>query len=178
MKRSKKLIALLAVFALLVGAACIIPVLLPEENTEEEESTDFTLLTLDPDAVTALSWTYDEETLAVSREGEGWAYAEDAAFPLDTSYVEAMLDTLSEITATKTIEEPEELAEYGLQRPVCTVTVSADAEYQIDLGDETAMGGERYLSIGDGKVYLVDEAIVVALNSACTISCRWSPFLP
>lgn len=160
MKRSKKLIALLAVLAVLVGAAYAIPALFPEEGVDEEEDTSFTLFTLDPDTVTAISWTCGEETLSMAYDGEAWGRTGDAAFPLDASYIEAMLDTLSEITGYKTIDEPEELAEYGLARPVCTVTISADAEYQIDLGDETTMGGERYISIGDGKVYLAAEEIV------------------
>lgn len=159
MKRNQKLMLLLLVLIVLGAAAYGLPKLLPEEGIEEEPDTSVTLLSLDPETVTAISWTYDAQTVSLVKQ-DAWAYAEDSAFPLDTAFVDDMLDELSEVEAAKTIEEPEELAQYGLERPVCTIQVTADQEYEILLGDETSMGGQRYLSIGDGKVYLADDNIL------------------
>ena len=68
-----------------------------------------------------------------------------------------MVDTLVEVLAQETIAEPEDLASYGLDDPQCTVTLTADGtDYELLIGDETVLGGQLYLSTGDGSVYLVD----------------------
>ena len=72
-----------------------------------------------------------------------------------------MAAALGEILASRAIEEPEDPAEYGLNEPLCTISVAAgDTTHVLELGDETSLGGERYASIGDGKVYLVDESLL------------------
>lgn len=53
----------------------------------------------------------------------------------------------------------DDLAQYGLEEPECTITVTADTETVISVGSETSLDGLRYVSIGDGSVYLVDSGI-------------------
>ena len=74
-----------------------------------------------------------------------------------------MVDTLAEVLAQETIAEPEDLASYGLDDPQCTVTLTADGtDYELLIGDETVLGGQLYLSTGDGSVYLVDTSLLDA----------------
>lgn len=40
------------------------------------------------------------------------------------------------------------------------ITVTAEAETTIDIGDETSLDGLRYVSIGDGNVYLVSSDLL------------------
>ena len=40
------------------------------------------------------------------------------------------------------------------------ITVQGEKEYQLAIGEKTALGGQRYLSIGDGNVYLVDASLL------------------
>ena len=160
MKRGKKLLLLLAVLVILVAAVLIVLRLDPEGADTEEEDTGVSVFTLDPETVTELRWTYEDEALTFVKSDGVWTYAEDSAFPLEESYLTAMLTVLSDVTAGKTIESPEDLAQYGLEGPACTVTVAADTEKELLIGDETGIGGERYLSVGDGNVYLVDEGIL------------------
>lgn len=158
MKRGKKLIYMLLALVVLVGATFLATKLSPEESTDTEEE-QTVIFTLDRQSVTALGWDYSEAVHFTASDA-GWVYSADAAFPLDESYIDTMLTTLSEITSTKTISDPEDLDQYGLEVPVCTITVTADSEYTLSIGEETTMGGERYFSIGDGNVYLVDEDIL------------------
>ena len=72
----------------------------------------------------------------------------------------AMTSAVSDISAEKVIEEASDLAEYGLDEPVCSITVTAEAETTIDIGDETSLDGLRYVSIGDGNVYLVSSDLL------------------
>ncbi len=158
MKRGKKLGILFIVLVVACAAAFAATKLSAEEEAEEDQAVS--ILTLDTDAVTALSWTYEGETLSFENTDGVWAYTEDEAFPLSTAYIDSMLEAISDITASKTIESPEELSQYGLEDPTLTVDVTEDGTTQLVVGDETSMGGERYLSIGDGNVYLVDSGIV------------------
>lgn len=160
MKRGKKLTLLLAVLVLLLAVTCAVLKFAPEDTDTEQEEPGVSVFTLDPEAVTELTWTWEGETLTFVRTDGVWSYAEDGAFPLKESCLTSMLAALSDVVASKTIEEPEELSQYGLEEPACTVTVTADTTAELLIGDETGIGGERYLSVGDGNVYLVDESIL------------------
>lgn len=161
MSRGKKLGLLLAVLVVLSGAAYA-TIRLASTDGETEEDTGTVVFTAEAEEVTSLSWSYAGETVTVVSDDTTWRYAEDSAFPLDVSYIESMLDTLDEVTATKTIENAEDISEYGLEDPVCTVEVAQTTGETVTLriGDETGMGGARYLSTGDGNVYLVDTEIL------------------
>lgn len=157
MNRSKKLLILLLALAIVAAGAVLVKVLTAET---QEESTAETIFSLDPDQVTRLSWTYAGETIALVDSGDSWGYEADSRFPLDESYLDNMLTALSEISSEKTIEAVEDWDQYGLEDPVCTVEVTTDSVQELKIGDETGLGGQRYLSIGDGNVYLVDEGIL------------------
>lgn len=160
MRRMKNLLILLAVLAALLGATELAHMWNPE-NVTAVEDTSLTVFTLDADSVTQLSWEYSEALTFVKNDGK-WAYAEDAAFSLDESYIETILDTLTEVVSEKTIENAENLDQYGLEIPICSISVTADEAYTLAIGEETSMGGQRYLSNGDGNVYLVDSEMIDA----------------
>ena len=162
MKRGKKLLTLLAVLVLICGAALAAQRLNPENNQAEEEKAAVQVFSLDPETITSLTWTYNEgDTLSFDYADGAWSYTADAAFPLDESYLADMADALTEIIAERTIEEPEDLAEYGLHRPVCSITVTTgDTTAELSIGDVTAVDGLQYFANGDGKVYLIDTEVL------------------
>ncbi|MCD7945212.1 MAG: DUF4340 domain-containing protein [Clostridiales bacterium] len=158
--RSTTLLILLGVLLVLIVATTAATLLNPDNQVEEVE-TVYLLSDLDTDAVTGLSWTYDGETVSLTSDGESWTDADDDSFPLDESYPESMVSALAEVTVTKTIEEPAELSEYGLEEPACTVTVTVDGEEtELLIGDENTLDGGYYLSNGDGNVYIVDDSLL------------------
>ncbi len=167
MTRSKKLCIMLA--ALLIVASGATAAVKMAQNSAETE-TGQTILAVDSEAVSSLSWTYNGEEMTFDRSDENWQYTEDAEFPLDEDYIQTMLSTLSEVVSYRTIEDSNDLEQYGLEEPVCQIEVSLSEENEegqtetetvsLSIGSESSMGGRRYISIGDGNVYMVDSSVL------------------
>ncbi len=155
MKRYKKLGVLLVV--LVVASAVTLGVIKYQEKKEEIQNSDEVILEISPDAVQTLSWTYDSNTFSFHRDGD-WVYDQDEAFPVDGQKMETLLEPFSSFGVSFVIENVEDYAQYGLEEPVCTIDLTTDQDsYQITLGSYSTMDEKRYVSIGDGNVYLVSN---------------------
>ena len=158
MNRSKRIYALLGVLVVLCAATFAMTKF--EEKQEKIRTSDEIVLEIPKDSVTALSWVYSDEesTLAFHKEEGTWVYDEDAAFPVSEEKVMDILSHFESFGVTFAIEDVEDYAQYGLDKPKCTIHVSAGEEdYAIKLGDFSTMDSQRYVDIGDGNVYLVGE---------------------
>lgn len=157
MARSKRLLILLAVLA----AACIaaFAALHWQEKQEQIAVSGEEVLSIDPDSVQSLSWTYGGTSLAFSRdETGGWTYDNDAAFPVDPEVMEGLLAPFAPFSAAFVIEDAEDGGQYGLDDPECTISIETEDEtYEITLGGASAVDGQRYVSFGGGTVYLAAE---------------------
>ena len=152
MKRYKRILVLLGVLA----ACCAATFALTryEEHKEEIAVSGQTVLAVDPDTVTAVSWTVDGESLRFHKDGT-WQYDGDAAFPVDAEKIGEKLDVFADFAAAFTIENVEDYAQYGLDDPAGAITLTAgETTYEIKLGDFSQMDEQRYVDIGDGNVYL------------------------
>ena len=153
MKRAKKLYILLGVLVLCCAATFILTRM--EEEKEQIKASGETILSLDPSQVTSLSWEYDEESLAFHKE-DTWLWDDDDAFPVSEDKINQLLGAFENLGAAFTIEEVEDYGQYGLEEPTCTIDIQAGEDsYKIELGDFSQMDSQRYLSLGDGNVYLV-----------------------
>ena len=155
MYKAKKLCALLCV--LLAVCAAAFAVSRYEEKKEQIKNSGEVILEIAADNVTALSWENESGAFSFTK-GEKWVYDADAAFPADADKINALLAQFEDFSAAFTIEEAEDVSQYGLDDPVCTITLgTADGSYTIELGDHSRMDSLRYISIGDGRVYLASH---------------------
>lgn len=155
MKRYKRIYILLGV--LVVACAITFGVSQYQERQELIRNSGEVFMEVPYDSVQALSWEYEEESLAFHRD-ETWLYDEDEAFPVDEEKMEELLSPFASFTAAFVIEEVEDYGQYGLDEPVCSIHLTTEEEtYDILLGDYSTMDSQRYLSIGDGNVYLVED---------------------
>lgn len=153
MKRAKKLYILLGVLVLCCAATFILTRM--EDEKEQIKASGETILSLDPSQVTSLSWEYDEESLAFHKD-DTWLWDDDDAFPVSEDKINQLLGAFEDLGAAFTIEEVEDYGQYGLEEPTCTIDIQAGEDsYRIELGDFSQMDSQRYLSLGDGNVYLV-----------------------
>lgn len=163
MKRSTKIILLLAILAALVAGILLVRKWTAQGEVEETASVP--VYSTDSASIQRLTWTYNNETVSFSRDGENWVYEDDSEFPTDASYLDAMTSTLASIEADRVIDDPGDLAQYGLEDPICSLTVeTASGTATLQFGDENTISSERYLTNGDGKVYLVKAEILSSFS--------------
>lgn len=155
MKRSRRLVILLGL--LLAACAATFGVIRYEEHKEVIRNSDAIVLEIDSDAVQTLSWEYGSETLAFHKE-DTWLYDGDAAFPVDEEKMQERLELFRAFGVSFIIEDVEDYGQYGLDKPICTIRLStADETWEILLGNYSSMDSQRYVSVGDGNVYLVQN---------------------
>lgn len=153
MKRSNRIYLLLGVLVVVCIAA--FAVIRHEEHKEKIKNSDEIILEIPSDSVKSLSWEHKSNTLSFHKD-EKWLYNEDEAFPVDENKINDLLERFQEFGVSFIIEDVEDYGQYGLDDPVCTIKLSTeDKSYEIKLGDFSTMDSERYVSIGDGNVYLV-----------------------
>ena len=186
MKKYKKLLILLGVLIVIVTAVIIISNL--QKKQEAIRVSGETILTVNEANATAIVWNSEENNFAFHRGSDGkWLYDKDAEFPVNQDEVEDVFDLFRELTAAFVIENVTDFAQYGLKDPLSTITITtteraedlADKETQargekstdgesrdirILIGAFSVMDEQRYISIGDGNVYLVKKDPYETLN--------------
>lgn len=152
MKRSKRLSVLLGV--LLVVCAATVIVTRTEEKKERIKASGEVVLEVSSEDVRSLSWEYGETSLAFHKD-ETWLYDGDEAFPVDEEKIHGLLEQFEAFGVSFVIEDVTDYSMYGLDDPVCIIRMATeDQSYEITLGGYSSMDSERYVSIGDGNVYL------------------------
>lgn len=153
MNRSKKLYILLGILA--VACIATFAVMQMEERKEQIKETGEIILELPTESIQSLSWEYNENSLAFHK-GEVWLYDEDENFPVSEEKINNLLEQFQAFGAAFIIEDVEDYEQYGLDDPICTIKLSTEErDFEIKLGDYSKMDSQRYVSIGDGNVYLV-----------------------
>lgn len=156
MRKTKKLVVLLGV--LLVICAAAFAVSRYEEKKEQIKKSGEVILEIPTDNVTAVSWTNENGTFSFTKGEETWTYDEDDAFPVDEERISGLLEQFESFSAAFVIDEAEDYSQYGLDEPECTISITAgETSYTIELGAFSKMDEQRYVSIGDGKAYLVEH---------------------
>ena len=124
-----------------------------EKKEETEETEEIKLYSLQQDDVTKLHFVNASHEMTLVKEDDVWKDASDADFPVNQDYVNAMLEDVATMTATKlVVENPENLEQYELKTP----------NYTIELTDKD--GTTKMLAIGlesaaaEGCYAYVDQA--------------------
>ncbi len=155
MNRSKKICVLLAL--LIAVSLAAFGVSRYEQHKEEIKNSDEVILELKNEDVKSLSWEYEETKLAFHKD-ETWMYDDDETFPVSKDKVEQLLGVFESFGVSFIIKNVEDYAQYGLDDPACSIRIETDDKtYEILLGDYSVMDEERYVSIGDGNVYLTSS---------------------
>ncbi len=157
--RPAKLSLLAGCLVLAVGGYALTTELVARAEQKEAEASQIPFVSVESDDLTALSWSYDGETYALQKNADGtWQWPEDAEFPVNQTTVSYMEYALSDITATRTLEDVTDLTQYGLDDPqsVISYTTADDTTVEILTGDYNDVSSEYYAQLaGTDTVYLV-----------------------
>ena len=169
MKNRKKAL-IIAIICLAAAAVLYLLVVKLSQKSEEADSSDDALVisSVDSDQITAISYEKDGKSLSFMKEDGTWYDAEDKSFPVDQDSLTTMTNALGAVSATRKLDSPEDLSEYGLDSPVLTVryTASDGKEAEFTVGDTNDAAGGSYLKIsGDDAVYLVASDFADTFNS-------------
>ncbi len=155
MKRYKRVFILLGVLVIVVAAAFAVSHM--RERREAIKTSGETFLAVPADSVTALDWTNGDTSLAFHKE-DNWLWDGDGAFPVDQEKIAKLLAPFESMAAAFVIDDVTDYGQYGLEEPACTVHLTqGETETTVKLGSYSALDEQRYVDIGDGKVYLVAD---------------------
>lgn len=155
MRKAAKLYALLGVLAVLCAAAFAVS--RHEEKKEQIKVSGEAILEIPTEEVTNLSWANDSGSFSFTK-ADSWTYDDDPAFPVDGAKINELLAQFQSFRAAFSIENVQDGAQYGLDDPVCTISVTANGEtHTLLLGGYSKMDQQRYISLGDGSAYLAEH---------------------
>ncbi len=166
MKRYRKVIIMAAV--LLVACIATFALTRYEEEQEQIRTSDEIIMQIPSENVLSVSWDYSGGgSLAFHKTDAGWIYQDDEAFPVSEEKVMDILEHFESYGVTFVIENVTDYAQYGLDEPECTLHLAtSERSYDIKMGNFSKMDEQRYISIGDGNVYLVGEDPVDYVDSS------------
>lgn len=161
MNRGIKLLILLGVLVLaVVTTVIVIKVTEPEKLTLSTVSGE-SVLQIDVANMKQLQWTYGEDQYDFSFDGQTFTCNIQPDYVPDAERMARILVNLKDIRAERIIEDPQAMSLYGLDEPKCVVTVDGKT---ISFGDESSLNTTVYMSLGDGKVYMVENSYYFAFT--------------
>jgi len=163
-------IIVVVVFAVLAAFVYMVEMRTDQDSSSEEDDTT-SVFSFSASEVTLLKVTdlTTDESATVSRGADGaWQITEPFVAEGDDTRVESLLDSLSWLLSTRTIEgEDMDLEAFGLAEPVLRVEVDLEeGEDQVLLvGNENPAGYSRYAQReGEVRVYLVSSSTIADLE--------------
>lgn len=170
MKKQKIQMLVIVVILLL----CIVAYFLATRYAKQQEQRDkdsetqgqVNLTVIDPDDVDAFSYLADGTTYSYTKNKDTWTCENDTSLKMDADSIATLLGNLKKITAAEAIDDYDSIADYGLDQPQNTITVTCGNETTtIDIGDYNEMLQEYYIKIsGDDKIYLADSTLKDAFS--------------
>lgn len=157
MKRYRRVWILAAVLVVFCGATFALTRY--EQKQEQIRESQEIILQIPSDSVVALSWEYSGGGSLAFRKDQGvWQYPQDPNFPVSEEKIGDILAHFEEFGVTFAIDQVSDYAQYGLDAPECVLRIETQEEdYAIRMGAFSNMDQQRYIDIGDGRVYLVEE---------------------
>lgn len=126
MKRTNKLLILLAVLLVLVLAYAVMIKTLPHEDEDGEKTVTYEATDITRENITEIAFDRGDGELAFEANGDTWVYADAPSLPIDGAKISNMADTMAELAGSYRITDisDEAFKEYGLAEPSLTVKIT------------------------------------------------------
>lgn len=164
MKKSVKLISSVVVLAALCGVYAGVKVYVNKMEKEESEVEDTTenIFSISSEDIRSLTFFVDKNEVTFEKDGDNWIKSDDKEFPVEQSILDDATSVICSIYSQRTIEDVDDLSQYGLDDPINTVTVQTEDESNVfRFGMENTTTGQYYMRMNDEEtiVYLVDSSV-------------------
>ena len=130
-----------------------------QEAKENETTPSIDLVTIDTTQVSTLHVVMKDADLTLKLQGEEWISEAEPDRPINQDRVKTMLSAIDDINADRIImEQPENLADYGLEEPAAfvTATLQDGSSVTVKIGNEAGDSDGYYGLVNeDGIVYLL-----------------------
>ena len=131
------------------------------EQTVQQEEKKTSLISLEN--VSHISFRIEGETIGWTKQEDTWHLDKDDDFPADTEKIDTMISILSAMTEERTLENVNNLKDYGLEEPVNLIEIQnkEGQSERISVGNKNPSTGDTYLYLNDEKdtVYTVENDI-------------------
>lgn len=132
-KRAKKLAGLISLAVILAVLAVVYAVAAPllsgEKDQDQLQTETIAVASLKKEDIKAVSYkngeTGDTVGLTLDSGTSRWIYAADSDYPVKQTVISDMITALTSLTAEREITEPNELSEYGLDKPSLEISVTS-----------------------------------------------------
>ncbi len=161
MKRYQFTLAALLIFAILLAW-----VLTQERGRVPEKGEIFRL---PPEQISKLEISHDDQQLVLERDGKQWYLTKPTRGLADNEKVSSMLKSLVQVKPGKREGFDLTNPDYGLDRPVLTVTfhTRSGQATTIKLGAKTGTGADHFATItGRPELYLISTSFKTALEKS------------
>ena len=166
-KKSVNLVTAVGVLVILSGAYVGIKAYVAKqeekETAESEESESAEIVSISADDIKSIKFLIDKQEVVFEKDGDSWVKADENAFPVSQDKVDALAASLESITATRTLEDVEDVSEYELDQPENTITVTTtDGDTTvIQIGMENSSTNQEYIDLNNDSstVYVVESSI-------------------
>lgn len=139
-----------------------------EEQTKQENA-EIIVDEIDITNISAFSYYFNGEKISYQKEEENWICINDESLQLDNEKIQELLKNISTISATEQVVDVEELSDYGLLKPLNTITIT--------MGDKTVtytIGAYNDILSGS-YVRKNDETTIYIVNGGITTAFTQSP---
>lgn len=165
-KKSVNLITAVGVLVVLSGAYAGVKAYVARQDAaeaEKEEEENSEILSIASDDVKSIKFVIDKKEVTFEKDGDSWIKSDETDFPLDQDKVETLISSLNSVTAERTLENVENAAEYELDQPENTITVTTQngETTVIQIGMENDSTSQEYIDLNDDSstVYVVSNSV-------------------
>lgn len=137
-----------------------------EKEAEKEKAETITVTDFEVSDITKFSYQLEGQTLSFTKEGENWHYDGDSSVDIDEDAVGTLLSKTVNVTAEETVTEYDTLADFGLEIPSNTITITTEeGDTTLLIGNQNEITNQYYLKKADSDVIcLVGSAVATGFN--------------
>ena len=169
MGRSKKMIILLVVLAIIVAAYFGITKWSASQSESEDGEQLTTVAEVASDDITSMKWTFMGGEYQVEKSDGTWIVPSDKDFKVNQNLADYMASIISKIEVKQIISDVTDLQQYGLENStqIITAGVAEGTAHELVVGSQIELTGDYYAKLeGKSDVYVID--LVYPYNFSCT----------